>query len=80
MKATARESTFVLRECKRCHYAACICLTLKHKPTCPWRCAVLDTNPKVCAAHDLIACAACGAVCDCGGPMVVVRKTEEAAA
>jgi hypothetical protein len=74
----ARESTFVLRECKRCNYSACLCLTLKHKPTCPWRVAVLDTNPQPCA-HGLIACARCGAVCDCGGPMVKVRKVEEVA-
>ena len=69
-----RESTFVLRECARCKFAACVCVPLKHKPTCPWRVAILDTSPKECAPHRLIACAQCGAVCDCGGPMVKTSK------
>ena len=51
-------------------------VTMKgRKPPCV---PVLDTSPKPCAAHDNFACRECGAVCDCGGPMVVVKKVEAA--
>lgn len=60
------ESTFVLRECKRCGYAACCCLALRHADGCPWRAARLDTSPKLCP-HEQIACEECFP-CSCGKP------------
>lgn len=78
MKAASRESTFVLRECARCHYAACICAVLKHAPTCPWRLKRLDTRPVECDAHQAGCCELCFP-CDCGKPtrpVVKVRKEE----
>ena len=75
----ARESTFVLRECKRCGYAGCCCVPLKHKESCPWRKLVLSTAPAPCAEHGQPACTVC-VTCDCGGPMVVIKKGEEVAA
>lgn len=61
------KSTFVLRECKRCRYASCICLVLTHAPQCPWRVALLDTSPKLCAPHEKVGCVDCNA-CNCGKP------------
>lgn len=62
-----------LTECGRCHYVACICLVLRHAESCPWRIAILDTKPELCAPHEVIACDKCNP-CNCGGPQVKTRR------
>lgn len=57
-----------LKECRKCRYAACICLVLTHAKDCPWRLARLDQHPKPCAQHDQIACEPCHP-CNCGKPV-----------
>lgn len=67
MKGTARDSVIALRECRKCGFVACTCLVMRHAEACPWRVAILDTKPKTCAPHELIACEQCHP-CNCGKP------------